>query len=368
MRFCFLFTCAIFSIVFGPLSHARIGETKADMGERMFTITQRAYVYNSKEDRLREALELPYKNIIPMFPAGVEHIFMFKNAAEGTSSQGDTIQQHDLYGWELHVVFYKGKSVLEFYRRHGDPMTVEEAEALMFAVRKAKTNSPWEQVDDAVLRRSWNYTFKDGKLSLKTKNDAKTLRQMLPESSSRYIFVEIPEDVKNDGKYKLSLVSDMMVIEQRKANDKYRNYISKKAQEKSAKSSKNRNMRKNAPPKITPFNGKSHKYVSQTFYDEKTNSLDTIEYYAQDVMLGNRAPVDYDKSIDIVTYLPPQDETAFGYTFQTQDKSIRAKLFDKGILFIDAEFDKEMRAYMDKLYLKQSNQRKDDAQRSTSSF
>ena len=181
MRFCFLFTCAIFSIVFGPLSQARIGESKADMGERMFTITQRAYVYNSKEERLREALELPYKNIIPMFPVGVEHIFMFKNAAEGTTAQGDTIQQHDLYGWELHVVFYKGKSVLEFYRRHGDPMTVEEAEALMFAVRKTKTNSPWEQVDDAVLRRSWNYTFKDGKLSLKTSRARATYSSKSPK-------------------------------------------------------------------------------------------------------------------------------------------------------------------------------------------
>lgn len=360
------FVVAVFLL--SPL-YARIGETKAVFANRVFAITQHGYVYTSKEDRLREALELPYKNKLFMFPFGSEHIFLFKNADSDTSAQGDTIQQHDLYGWEVHAVFYKGKSVMEFYRRHGDPMTVEELESLMLTAASPASTSGWRIVDDSFVSRSWNYVYKDGKLS--SADSAKTpekLRDILPVSSSRFVYVEIPDAVKNDGKFKLSLLSDMWTIEQRNANAKYRGYVAKKAQQKASKSSKDAKVRKGAPQKVNPFGGKSHRHVGQYLFDPQSGTLKMIEYDIPDVELGWRPPVRYDKTVDIISYIPTQSDTAFGYTYATKDGAVRAKLFDRGVLFIDAKFDSQLRGYMEELFKSQSAVRKTQAQTSISSF
>ena len=93
-----------------------------------------------------------------------------------------------------------------------------------------------------------------------------------------------------------------------------------------------------------------------------------IEYLIPDIEFGNRAPVRYDKTVQITTSIPRQDGTAFGYTYETEDKSIRATLYQNGILFIDAKFDQNLRLYMEELYLKQSRLRSEKAKQSISNF
>jgi len=108
--------------------------------------------------------------------------------------------------------------------------------------------------------------------------------------------------------------------------------------------------------------------TTQSFYDSTTGKMSMIEYLIPDIEFGNRAPVRYDKTVQITTSIPRQDGTAFGYTYETEDKSIRATLYQNGILFIDAKFDQNLRLYMEELYLKQSRLRSEKAKQSISNF
>ncbi len=360
--FIFLFS---FTLAFPTL--ARIGETKQDLTDRLFSKTPHAYVYPSKEDRLREALELPYKKIILMFPSGAESYFLYKNPSSGISSQGDTINQHELYGWELHIVMYNGRSVLEFYRRHGDTMTVEELEELMSVALKSKSTK-WEYIEETKIVQEWDFNLKDSKISNKTMSSGKELIDILPKSPNKFIYVEVPEDVKNDGAFKTSLCSDMLVIEGRKANERYRNYVSKQVKQRSAKTSKNKNVRKNAPAKINPFSESAFKTISHIFYNPQAENFSIINFETSAPIIGEKPLVVNDKTVQMVTHLPKQDGTAFGYTYQTKDKSVRALLYKNAILFIDTKFDTQLREYMDNLYKNQLRQRQNQAKESISNF
>ena len=361
-----LFTGAIFAIS-AMSAFARIGETKQELANRMFAKTQRAYLYNSKEDKLREFLELPYKNKCLLFPDNIEHYFLYKNANSTTSAQGDTIAQHDLYGWEIHIVTHKGKSVMEFYRRHGDPMTVEELEFLMTSVAKKNSDSKWTYAGNVSVIKQWSYENVDGVLK-DTSRTGKTLRDILPVSNVRFINIEIPNEVQDDPSFKLSVIGSSLVIKQREAFQKYRSHVDKKAKERSAKTAKNPKTRQAAPQKINAFKGSALRTTTQTVYDAQKKSFSVITYPVFDVDIGNTIPPSFDKSIQMNTFIPIQKDTAFGYTYETADKKIRAFIYKNAVLFIDAEFDKSIRSYMEELFTKQKRIREVQAETSTNAF
>ena len=363
-----LFVSVILSVLAVFQASARISESKQEIADRLFAKTQHAYVYSSKEDRLREALELPYKNIMFMFPSGAESFFLYKNPTSKTSAQGDTITQHELYGWELHLVFKNGKSVMEFYRRHGDSMTVEELEELMKSIASKKTSSKWKYVEEPSLIREWKFDVKKSKILNKTMSDGKTLKDILPESPNKFIYVEIPEDVRNDGFFKTSLCSDMYVIESRKANERYRSYVAKQTKQRAAKTSKNKKARQGAPAKINPFTEKAFRTMSYPFYNPQAEKFSILEYTVPEPLIGGYPLVCNDKTVQIVSYLPKQDSTAFGYTYETEDKKVRALLYKNAVLFIDADFDNQLRQYMDNLYKQQASKRVEDAKESVANF
>ncbi len=347
---------------------ARIGETKQEIADRMFAKTPHAYLYTSKEDRLREALELPYKNKMLMFPDGTENFFLFKKDNDGVTNQGDTITQNELYGWELHLVFYKGKSVMEFYRRHTDPMTVEEIEELMKVVASKSSNGKWRTVGFTPVIKKWDLELKDGVVTNSTLVQGKTLRDIIPQTYRRFVYVEVPEDVLNDGHFKTTLTADLLTIENRKANEKYRNYVAKQVKQKAAKTSKNKKTRQSAPAKINVFSTPLYQRVSQPFFDPTSKKMSIMEFLIPNIEFGNQALVRYDKSIQMTTSIPTQDGTAFGYTYETEDNAIRAVLYQNGILFIDTKFDQNLRLYIEELYIKQSNIRSSAAKQSISNF
>lgn len=348
-------------------AYARIGETKSALANRLFDKVQRAYVYSAKEDRLREALELPYKNKLFLFPDGAEHIFLYKNASSKQSAQGDTTQQHELYGWEIHIVCLNGKSVLEFYRRHGDPMTVEELEQLMQIAVK-NVGDKWQYVSEIPSARKWRFDFSGGEVKDVSRLGGKSLRDILPVSPTRFIYAEIPEEVQNDGAFKTSLVADMLNIERREANARYRNYVSKQVSQKAAKTAKNKNARKNAPAKINVWSLQGMRYMTQTAFNPQENMLSIFEYDVPFFQFGSRVPPSYDKSIQTTITIPLRADTAFGYNYQTADKAVRATLYKDAVLFVDAKFDSALREYMETLFRRQSAKRAMEAEESVSGF
>ena len=148
------------------VSYAKIGETRAEIEGRLMSKNGgSAYIYDSKEDRFREAMELPYVNLFLTMPRSVFHKFYYKRSDATSASNSDTIQQHDLFGWEFHIGYQNDISVMEMYRRHGDPMTTEELEAIMESVARAK-GSKWKRVTYVPVNRKWDVEFKNGELKI----------------------------------------------------------------------------------------------------------------------------------------------------------------------------------------------------------
>ena len=64
------------------VSHAKIGEPRSDIEGRLLSkIGGAAYAYDSREERYREAMELPYANLFLTMPRSVFHKFYYKRAA-----------------------------------------------------------------------------------------------------------------------------------------------------------------------------------------------------------------------------------------------------------------------------------------------
>lgn len=350
---------------------ARIGETKNDMQSRMLTKTGGAYAYTSKEERLRETLELPYKHVFLLMPKDAQNFFFFKRADAATSTASDVVQQHDLYGWELHVCFDGANSALETYRRHGEPLSVEELAALFDAQTAGKDGVFWRRSDFTETLKSWRVASPektpDGK--------PKSVADILPQSASRPIFVEIPQDVKNSADYGQSIQAQIMEFEQRNAYDAYRKYVARQSAisaAKTAPSSAGKGKKNVAPAgnssvrKVNPFDGGTQKYVE--IDSESGGETLRTAYLLRDVFYGGSLPQTPTKEVRIQMKIPLRPDTAFGYDFETSDGKLRAKLFKKGVLFVSTKFDSELRKYMESLYESQSAERAESARESTLKF
>ena len=75
---------SIILFIFTFTAFARIGEDKNAIQGRLFTKTGGAYIYPSKEERFREAMELPYKYMFLLMPNDTKQCFFFKRADETT--------------------------------------------------------------------------------------------------------------------------------------------------------------------------------------------------------------------------------------------------------------------------------------------
>ncbi len=378
-RFVFFVFAAVYAAV--P-AFSRIGESIPKLEGRLLSKSGGAYKYPSREDNLREAQELPYKILFFLMPRGMEHCFYFKRPDEKLSTDSDVIAQQELFGWELHAAFSNGKSVLESYRRHGDPMTADELENLMDIMAPEGGKNRWIRSDFVPVTRRWDLHFDDGNVrSLLQGPDGKAvsndpgkgkLKDILPENPVRFIYVDVPEDVQRAVKYNLSLTYQLMYVEQQKRNEWYKTYLDNHAAFNAAKTARTKPGEKKSPV-VHAFNGRTRREMESLVCDiesslKEGNKLSLYKYAIDDVQLGGSPVVRYDRQVLLTMRIPLQPDTAFGYTYELSDGSIRAKLYNNGVLFIDAKFDKSMRAFMEKLYQEQESVRKKQAKSSVNRF
>lgn len=361
------------------VSYAKIGETRTEIEGRLMSKNGgSAYIYDAKEDRFREAMELPYVNLFLTMPRSVFHKFYYKRADATSAANSDTIQQHDLFGWEFHIGYQNDISVMEMYRRHGDPMTTEELEAIMESVARAK-GSKWKRVTYVPVNRKWDVEFKNGVLKIADPDPdgKKTLREILPENPNRFIYVTVPEDVEESTNYGQSLQFQIMEAYQRTAYEKYRNLVEKQSMASAAKTARqnSRNAKKTSgalPPKINRFGAYNMRDFESFFQPAGTGSANDsasiIKYKMKDVLVGGSAKQNRTKNVQITYNLPQQPETMLGYDYELADGSVRAKLFYNAVLFVDSTFDKSMRAVLEDSYKKQADERKEQAKDSVNKF
>ncbi len=364
------------SIVAASSLEARIGEPRTSIENRFQSKLNGAYFYSSAEEKFREAMELPYKYLILLMPKDAQNCFYFKRFDRVTATNSDVIQQHDLVGWELHIVFQGGSSVLEFYTHHGNPMTIEELEGLMEAVAKSRGDAHWEKSDFIKVHNQIDMSFDGKNLSEKKKSSEKNLRDILPENKNRFIYVEVLPDFKNSSAYSGSLQAKIMEDEQQRAHDAYNKRISDQAEYRALKTQRNdkKSKKKTQPSsteKINKFDGNPFRVLETPIFLPNENGsgvLSLVKYNSFNYLFGGRPKVNRDRIIQIPMNIPFQDDTCIGYDYVLSDGSVRAKLFKEGILFISSKFDKFMRERMEKLYSDQNKVRKAEAEDSISKF
>lgn len=372
-----------------PLAHSRIGEAKNAIESRLNSKVNGAYQYSAIEDKMREVMELPYKKMFVIFPSDVQTSFYFKRAEATQSVNADTIQQHDLFGWELNLITQDNKSVLEFYRRHGDPMTVEELKGLMNSIASMRDGAYWKKNEYVPVSQQWEIGVKNGKIvqmlrdkdgKLTPAGELKDLDEILPMSNTRFIYIDVPPAVQSLVNYNQSIPFKYMEQEQRAAYEKYRNYVEKQSAYSAAKTAapSKRNSAKKGDQKITvkrvnPADAYTFRGIESTFCDIESslkdgNKLSIIKYSLPDVLFGGKPIAKIEKEVRLTENIPQQPDTAFGYDYELSDGSVRAKLFRNAVLFFDAGFDRQMRSYMESLYKEQQAEREKEAKASLNLF
>lgn len=344
-----LLSSLIFLLAFADLQ-ARIGENKREIEMRLNSRNDGAYQYTIEES-LREALELPYSQIFWIQPLGSFNSFYFKRADSLLSTRADVSNQRELYGWELHIAYLKNISVLEFYQRYGDPMTFAEAMVLMDRMAKTKENVVWKRSEIKNYIPE-NLKLKDASPSINA------LVNILPKNNERFIELKIPNDVLNQSNFNASLLSLILQDETRatfenysRILDEYKRYSDAKTSIGTASKSKGSTKSVSAQEEIVtrktviPFVGNSNNFVFGGFPKK------------------NRT-----KDVMVVGTIPLQADTAVGYNFELSDGSMRAKVFNNGILFIDTNYDKALREYMETLYNQQEQKRIDAVVESLDKF
>lgn len=364
---------AALSVAALPLLHARIGETKQDIQSRMLTKNGGAYVYQSREERLRETLELPYKYMFLMMPKGSQNHFFFKRPDAATTANADAQQQHDLYGWELHICFFGDNSALEFYRRHGDPMTVEEVAELFNLQAAAKGNAKWRRAEFSDILKTWKTSTAKPTAAAPTEQYG-DVSEILPKSATRFVYAKVPDDVRESINFAQSIPAQILEYEQRITYEKYRQYVNKQSAISASKTAPTaaKNKKTKAPVanagvrKVYPFDASAKKYVESEIF-----SGGEITRYAQllpDVFYGGKPETSPTKDVRIAVNIPDRPDTAFDYDYETEDGSIRAKIYKSGVLFVDKTFDSNLRKYLEELYREQKQTRTENAKQSTGKF
>ena len=376
---------------------AKVGETRVEIERRMNSRLNGAYQY-PLEDCLREAMELPYKHLILMQPAGNKNSFYFKRPDASRTEMGDTYSQNDLQGWEVHYTYLDDVSVMEFYRRQGQPMTFEELEALMKAQISKREDVHWMRVNYVPQFRKYSVEFDDkgvpqgvfydanGKRLPSSASEKVELSDILPKNNDRFIFVELRPDVAKDRDF-LHTVQGLIYSDiemsasetntKRVEDDKNRRDNRTKRggssnKKGSTQSVKNANAADNVRKMVYAFgNSNIYKTVEPNMFDFKIENPKGFSIYRlglEDVFYGGRAPSNRTPHFQMTCGIPLQPNTSVGYSYELSDGAVRAMIFKDAVLFIDSSYDKKMRAYMEKLYEKQTEKRKEDAEKSIDKF
>ncbi len=353
------------------LLQARIGESKNTMEGRMLSKGAGAIEYAQKELKEREMLELPYKNLFLLMPKNAQHGFYYKRPDGRPTTPQDIAKQDDMHVWETHACYNNGSSVMEFYRRRGEHITLEEVAALLKLMDPE--NKKWEKhydIDsipifstagnDIYFSEYFREQFAEKPLlaSEKPKNDEpeiwKTSKyadiyKLIPKTRTRYILMNDPSTQS----YATQTLQDKILYEEsKKAFDAY---MVKYPADKTAVKKK-----EDAEKKKREEDNKKER-GSGTYINTSSSSKQSLPY-------GNIPRPIIDKVARLYMHIPTEPDTALGYHLKLSDDSIRVKFYSDAILFIDSKFDKEIRAKMEEMFTEQAKTREDEAQKSISYF
>ena len=259
----------------------------------------------------------------------------------------------------------KARRLVEFYRRHGDPITVEEVAELFNLQTAAKENVRWRRSEFSDILKTWKTsTAKTPAAPTADAEKYNDVSEILPQSATRFVYAKVPDDIRESINFAQSIPSQILEYEQRITYEKYRQYINRQSAISAAKTAPtaSKNRKTKAPVanagvrKIYPFDASTKKYVESEVF-----SGGEITRYAQfltDVFYGGKPETSPTKDVRITVNIPDRPDTAFDFDFETTDGSVRAKIY----------FDSNLRKYLEELYREQKQTRAENAKQSTGKF
>lgn len=143
---------------------ARVGESQTQLESRLLSNRTGIEVPTRQVKQIIDHRSVPYRSLYEYFPENAVHELYFKPAEDdaATTSVFDATDFPD--GWLVHVVYYKGRSVFEAYRRNGDGMSKYEEEGLLML---NKGDSHWNRATKEEARQTVlgvNYKRTDGEV------------------------------------------------------------------------------------------------------------------------------------------------------------------------------------------------------------
>ncbi len=384
-----------YSLFIASLAFAKIGEERTEVERRMNSRLNGAYQY-TLEYSMREALELHYTHLLMMQPEGNKNSFYFKRPDPTLTEMGDTYSQNDLQGWEIHYAYQDDVSVLEFYRRHGQPMTYEELEALMAAAISKREGVHWTRAAYVPQHRKWSVNFDDKgvpygvfydeKGKAIEKDEKVPLSDILPKNNNRFIFVEIRPEVLNDRDFLHTVQGKIYADKTKTAEEENKGRVESDKKRRDARTKRGGNSNKRGSTESVKKSNASDNLAKMVYKYGGSNIYKTVEpnmfefavenpkgfsihrVGVEDVYYGGDTPQNRTTEFQMTCGIPLQPETCIGYNFVLSDGSMRAMVYKNAVLFIDSLYDKKMRAYMEKLYEKQSETRIEQAEKSIDKF
>jgi len=98
-------------------AEARIGESRSELESRL--LGSGAIVYRDLETRAARKRSKPYEQYLNFIPGSVDVRVYFKTADGRNPKTSELEEKGKLVGWDLHVVYIDGKSMIEVYDRTG---------------------------------------------------------------------------------------------------------------------------------------------------------------------------------------------------------------------------------------------------------
>lgn len=108
-------TNMLLSVFVSPTADARIGERRESI-ERRLTSTSGIMYRNDKLEETRRK-GMPYMKYLELLGSSADVRIYFKTADGRRPTSSELEEKRTNAGWDLHVVFVNGKSVLELYKR-----------------------------------------------------------------------------------------------------------------------------------------------------------------------------------------------------------------------------------------------------------
>ncbi|MBO6102561.1 MAG: hypothetical protein J6P03_04835 [Opitutales bacterium] len=331
------------ALILAQPSFARVGEKRAELQGRILSKSG-AYEYPA-EEKLRESLELPYSDIFFIQGEDIKNAFFFKRFDGAAASNLDTLNQGELYGWEVHAAFKKGVSVLESYRRHGAALTFLEVKILMKKMLEGRDGVSWKAAQYVASKPAPSDEF------------SAELEKIVRKNSDRFVYLYPPSTVGKTSAFFSSVSYYVWEDEKRAASENYAKMVEQARRLSDART---------AAGNASKAKGSTKNFSEgDVFASRKT----VIKFNTANAGAFGESPVkNRTKDVWIAIKIPEQEGTMLGYNYETSDGSLRALLTNNMVVFVDAEYDKLMRGHIESIYQKQAEKREAQAEASVSSF